>query len=411
MTRTVVWIVLIGFLLSSCGVFNAAPNIDSITDSQIATSVAGTEQALAVSNPPEITETVDNNVVTEPDTLLPHSLYFLSSPDGENYQVWLLHKDGKTITRVTNEPDGVDEYAVSLTDGRVAYITANQLYTIAPGDEQPTLLIDGKDDINETEKYFYTKKLSGLSWSPDGSSLAYGRNGLHLYHFDTLVDEQIVANELENLDSGLLFPRALYSPNQWSPDGSKLLVNISYYEAGTLGVYSIGNPEILKLGEGIVCCQPVWSPDGRSVVIASPFLGYVDSGMWRLDAETGAQTELIPATSPDDTLNFAGWPVILPSGDLRYFFTNTPSFPSGDVALLLVTSAADGVSGRTILRPEQWLNYEALWAEDGALAVAVQPVTGEAAGWPRTGPIVLIPPTEDPVVPLGINGFQLQWGP
>jgi len=167
----------------------------------------------------------------------------------------------------------------------------------------------------------------------------------------------------------------------------------------------------LKLGEGIVCCQPTWSPDSRSIVIASPFLGMVDSGLWRLDTSTGIETELIPATSPDDTLNFAGWPVVLENGDLRYFYTNTPSFPSGEVPLLLVNSASDGVSSRTILRPEHWLNYEVLWAVDGSLAVAVQPITGEAAGWPRTGPIVIIPPTQDPVIPLGINGYQLQWGP
>jgi hypothetical protein len=146
-------------------------------------------------------------------------------------------------------------------------------------------------------------------------------------------------------------------------------------------------------------------------VVASPFLGYIDSGLWRIDTITGKATELIPATSPDETLNFAGWPVVLDNGDLRYFYTNTPSFPTGDVPLLMVNSASDGVSGRTILRLENWLNYEVLWAENGTLALAVQPITGEDAGWPRTGPIVLIPPSEDPVIPLGINGYQLQWGP
>ncbi len=277
--------------------------------------------------------------------------------------------------------------------------------------EQPELLVDGKDAIDDTDQYFFTEKISGLSWSPDGKTLAYGRNGLHIYHLDTQTDEHILPNDIEARDEGFLFPRALYSPYQWSPDGSQLLVNINYYEAGTLGIYTPGNAEIMALGEGIVCCQPAWSPDSRSIIIASPFLGYADSGLWRIDTATGKQIELIPATAPDSTLNFAGWPVVLLDGSLRYFYTNTPSFPTGDVPLLLVESSGDGITDRTILRPEQWLNYEVLWAENGSLAVAVQPVTGEAPGWPRTGPIVLIPPSENPVIPLGINGFQLRWGP
>lgn len=365
-------------------------------------------QASSQPAPPQADE---GTQTPEVDTLLPHTLYYLNSADGEIFQVWQLNRDGLSNTKITAEPNGVEEFSVSPIDGRVAYITQNQIFITDDNGEQRQLLIDGRDDIAETDEYFYTQKISGLSWSPDGATLAYGRNGLHIYHFDSQVDEYVLPNEIETRDSGLQFPQALYSPYQWSPNGALLLVNISYYEAGTLGIYTPGTPGVLKLGEGIICCQPAWSPDSRSIVVASPFLGYVESGLWHFETATGVQTELIPATSPDNTLNFAGWPVVLQNGDLRYFYTNTPSFPSGDVPMLLVNSASDGVSSRTILRPENWLNYEVLWAEDGSLALAVQPITGEAPGWPRTGPIVLIPPSEEPVIPLGINGYQLQWGP
>jgi len=377
----------------------------------VATKVEATQQALLASTQPEGSQPGEEPQATQTNGLLPHTLYYLSSADGEIYQVWMLDRDGLSNTRVTSEPNGVDEYSVSPADGRVAFITNNQLYSINPNGDQRQLLVDGSDSIAETDEYFYIQRINGLSWSPDGSSLAYGRNGLHIYHFDSQADDHVMLNEIEERDSGFLFPQALYSPYQWSPDGSQLLVNISYYEAGTLGIYTPGRPEIVKLGDKIICCQPTWSPDSRSIVVASPFLGYIDSGLWRVDTITGKATELIPATSPDETLNFAGWPVVLDNGNLRYFYTNTPSFPTGDVPLLMVNSASDGVSERTILRPENWLNYEVLWAKNGTLALAVQPITGEDAGWPRTGPIVLIPPSEDPVIPLGINGYQLQWGP
>ena len=397
--------------LAGCNLPGTGSNAGTNAQDLVATRVEATQQALQASAQPEDSQPDEEPQATEPDGLLPHTLYYLSSADGEIFQVWMLDRDGLSNTRVTSEPDGVDEYSVSPADGRVAFITNNQIYIINPSGDQRQLLVDGSSSIAESDEYFYTQRINGLSWSPDGGSLAYGRNGLHIYHFETQTDEHVLPNEIEERDSGFLFPQALYSPYQWSPDGSQLLVNISYYEAGTLGIYTPGSPEIEKLGDRIICCQPTWSPDSRSIVVASPFLGYIDSGLWRIDTITGKATELIPATSPDETLNFAGWPVVLDNGDLRYFYTNTPSFPTGDVPLLMVNSASDGVSGRTILRLENWLNYEVLWAENGTLALAVQPITGEDAGWPRTGPIVLIPPSEDPVIPLGINGYQLQWGP
>jgi WD40 repeat protein len=406
----IIFLSLICVGIAGCTLDAANSDPGTVPESQIATSVAATEQALLSTNQQNTTEPVEDSP-PELTALLPHSLYYLSSADGENYQVWVLNRNGNTATRLTAEPSGVDEFSVSRADGRVAYITNNQLHVIDINTDQHDVLVDGSELVEETDEYFFTQKISGLSWAPDGKTLAYGRNGLHIYDFTTQLDEHIILNDLEARDSGTLFPRALYSPFQWSPDGSQLLITINYYEAGTLGIYTPGNVEILKLGEGIVCCHPAWSTDNRSIVIASPFLGFVDSGLWRIDTATGIQTELIPATSPDNTLNYAGWPVVLANGDLRYFYTNTPSFPTGDVPLLMVNTANDGVTDRTILRPEQWLNYEILWAENGTLAVAVQPVTGEAAGWPRIGPIVLIPPSEDSVTPLGINGYQLQWGP
>jgi dipeptidyl aminopeptidase/acylaminoacyl peptidase len=414
-------LLLLIFALAACTLPAGSRDTEISLQDQVSTSVAATEFAMQMAGPTESGQLeADQPATSQPDAeapegetsaLLPHTLYYLNAADNEHYQVWFISPDGTTNTRVTSEPEGVAEYSVSPTDGRVAFINNNQLVIINAAGDQRQVLVDGSDTIAETDEYFYTQKINGLSWSPDGLRLAYGRNGLHIYHFDTQVDEQILVNEIEQQESGFLFPRALYSPNQWSPDGNQLLVNISYYEAGTLGVYTLGSSEVLKLGEGIVCCQPAWTPDSRSILVASPFLGYVESGLWRFETTSGAQTELIPATSPDNTLNFAGWPVVLESGDLRYFYTNTPSFPDGDVPLLLVQSASDGITGRTILRPENWLNYEVLWAADGVLAVAVQPVTGEAAGWPRTGPIVVIPPSTDLVIPLGINGYHLQWGP
>jgi hypothetical protein len=121
--------------------------------------------------------------------------------------------------------------------------------------------------------------------------------------------------------------------------------------------------------------------------------------------------ELIHHTSEDDTLNFAAWPLQLPDGDLHYFFNNMAAFPEAEAPLLMVNAGTDGVTGREPIRSEYWENYEVLWAEDGSLVVAVQPATGVQSSWPRTGPIVVIPASTEPVIPLTAHGYSLRWGP
>ncbi|MEJ2759084.1 MAG: hypothetical protein P8046_11440, partial [Anaerolineales bacterium] len=272
----------------------------------------------------------------------------------------MIDASGSGLAKLTTEPEGVDDYAVSPAEGRIAYITNNQLVVLNSDGVGRTVLVDGSGLIAESETYYYTQQIRGLSWSPDGSLLSYGQDGLHVYDFTTSTDTHVIPNDLDYRSGNLIFPNMLYSPLEWSADGNLMLVNIGFYEAGTLGIYKPETGDVSQLGSGILCCHPTWSPDSRSIVIASPYIGMIESGLWRVDTSTGAKSELIPTTSADDTLNFAGWPLVLPSGKLRYFYNNTPEFPDGDVPLLMVQSASDGVTDRTILRPEEWRNFEVL---------------------------------------------------
>lgn len=399
-------VVLVGCSLPSSQ--NTTPNIN---EDMIATSVAATQAAL--SGNPSADADVEAAPVeaAEEPTLLPHSLYYLSDTGGDGFQVWAVDATGSNPVQITSEPEGVDSYAVSPTDGRVAYITHNQLVVLNLDGVGRSILVDGSSLITESDSFYYTQRISGVSWSPDGSQLAYGQDGLHIYNFATSTDSHIIANELNYTDGGGMFPNRLFSPLEWSPDASQMLVNISFIEGGSIGVYTAATGDVAQVGQGILCCHEVWSPDSRSIVIASPYLGMIQSGLWRIDTHTGAVSELIPTTSEDETLNFAGWPLVLANGDLRYFYNNTPNFPEGETPLIMVQSGSDGVTDRTILRPETWLNDDILWAADGSLAVAVEPDPATSSTYPRTGPIVVIPASEDPVVPLGVNGYGLQWGP
>ncbi len=396
--RFTVLLLLFAAILSSCAPGSQDRSLPP--QDQIATKAAATLQAIPTSQAP-----------TKPTTLLPRSLYYLSDPDGNGAQVWRMEADGITTTQLTTQPGGVLEYAVSAASGRLAYITGNQLYLADPDGSPASLVVDGSGADQTSDEFLYRLKLSGLSWSLDGSLLAYGQNGVHLYRLDDQTDQHVLPNEIETIENGPAFPVSLYSPAGWSPDGQRLLVEIGYFDGGSLGIFTPASGAFLPLGEGIICCQPAWAPDSQSLLVASPYLGMIDSGLWRFNANTGERAVLIPTTSEDATLNFVGWPLELPNGDLRYFYANTAAFPESDTPLLLVSAGLDALEGRTILRPESWIIYEALWAEDGSFVVTIQPTPGLEPGWPRSGPIVLIPLAGTPEVPLAANGYHLRWGP
>jgi len=345
------------------------------------------------------------------DSGLPSALYLLSKDQGGLHQVWRISQDRTVIEKLTAEPNTVDNFAVNPSSGKIAYITNNQIYLINADKSGRTLIVDGSGHDENNDSYYFREKINGLAWSKDGSQLAYGQNGLNIYSAASGTSQNIILNELEEGQGGMIFPRAIYTPISWSPDGSLLLVDIGFIEAGTLGIYNPETGNIVRLGEGIVCCHPIWSPDSRSVVVGSPYFGMIASGLWRYNVTTGAETELIPTTSDDNTLNYAGWPVVLSDGQLQFFYGNTADFPSSDVPLTMVRTAPDGQTGLTALRNEEWVNYEVIWSPGGNLAITIQPTPGEAPGWPRLGPVVLIPTDGSPAIPLGINGYLLRWGP
>jgi serine/threonine protein kinase len=128
-------------------------------------------------------------------------------------------------------------------------------------------------------------------WSPDGRSLAY-RIG-NSFIFGTPLAICSVGTSEERLVS----PAELFRPNsrilgpRFSPDGQSLLVTATGQKSG-YGLYTVnvetGLPELIySIGDGRMR-RAVWSPDGASIYIRSPFK------LSRLDLASGRETELCP---------------------------------------------------------------------------------------------------------------------
>lgn len=342
----------------------------------VETIVAATLQALT-------TTPVPHEGSAPPDSspsLLPHSMYFLNNDAAGLAQVYRLEKDGKTITQITFEPASVDHYDVSRLDGSVVYVSNNQMLLVNSDGSERRLLLDGGsvDDNNP-----FLTLISSPVFSPDKQTISFGRGGLNFYSLATGQSNLVMENKFQDFD-GNLVPTDIYTPEDYSVDGTKLLITISHYEGGTSAIYHPGAGALVRLqgGEGaFICCgEGQWTADGSAFYAASATLGMFSPGLWRVDAATGTVTTLLSGEYQADPIHLAKAPFQTTGGQLYFFHATAPAGSDfiDRAPLQLVRTAPDGVTDRTVLRPETYeLINEALWAEDASFVIAAIAATLE----------------------------------
>jgi Tol biopolymer transport system component len=290
----------------------------------------------------------------------------------------------------------------------VAYVANNQLVVINPNGSVRTVLVDG-GPIDQNEPIVNT--VGSPVWSPDGRTIAYAHQGLNFYSLDTGASTRVLENKFSDFAGGKL-PAEIYSPTSYSPDGKKLLITIGFYEGGTMAIYYPESNALVRLSgsdSGQPCCNAIWTPDSTSLYTASPYLGMISSGLWKINASDGNVTTLLPTQSPDGTYNFAQSPLVGPDGQLYFFYANLKDIPSGRTPLQLVRSGLDGVIGRTVLKDTtfQMMN-EALWSPDASFVIESDaPVQDVFQG----GVPAIIYLDARPEVQLAEYAQLMKWGP
>jgi Tol biopolymer transport system component len=370
---------------------------------QVATIVASTMQALTPEMSPEMEPAPSAD-------LLPHSLYYLGTDNAGLKQVFRIERDGVTQGQITFEPVNVDSYDVSPVDGSVAYVANNQMLWInADGSGRRVLLDGGALDINNP----FLNKITNPVFSPNGETIAYGHQGLNFFAVKTGVTNRVLENDIDDFGNGLSVPRELYWPEKYSPDGTRLLITLGYYEGASAAVYYPNGNALVRLkgGEGaLICCdQTQWSADGSSFHSASPAAGMFNSGLWKVDAADGQVTTLFTSNYETGTFNYADEPYLAPDGWLYYFFLTMDGELNTRTPLQLVRSAPDGVTERTVLRSDTFeLMNEALWAPDASFViVAFAPIQDVYFG----GQAEITYLDERPPVVLTTYAQQMKWGP
>jgi hypothetical protein len=344
--------------------------------------------------------------------ILPHTFYYLGTDSAGLTQVFRIERDGTTRHQITSEPVNVNDYDVSLVDGSVAYVANNQLLWINADSSNRRVIVDGGAvDPNNP----FISNMSSPVFSPDGQTLAYGYKGLQLYAVSTGQSTLVIENQIDDVGGGLFVPRELYSPERYSPDGTKLLITLGYYEGASSAIYYPATNALVRLegGEGaLICCDDTeWSADSSSIYSASPTMGMFSSGLWKVDAATGDVTTLIQGDAGGGNYNVADEAFLAPDGQLYFFFATLAS-PDGVITrsqLQPVRSAPDGMTGRTVLSTEDFqLLNEALWTPDASFVIAAFASTREVY---QGGQAEIIYFDGRPSIPLTPFAQQMKWGP
>lgn len=389
------------------------PGSPGPTTGEVATAVALTMQALT----PVDIDTSTLTSVPEPDPagLLPHSLYFVSNDSTGIAQVFRLGIDGTSVTQITSEPSAVGSYDVSPADGSVAYVLNNQLVLVNADGSGRRVLVDGGpiDPVNP-----FITSLTSPVFSPDGQTIAFSKQGLVLYSLATGVSNVVLEEMTTDPSTGASVPSRVFIPQQYSPNGAKILITAAIPNSDGFGsqIYTIASDSAVDLtgGEAVVlCCAPqAWTADSSALFSGNANVGMFGSGLWRIDAATGNVATLIPSEAGGSNYNLADRPYLAPDGQL-YFFFAIASSPDGFISrgpLQIVRSAPDGVTGRTVLRPETFQDMNgALWAPDASFVItSIAPADSGISG----GQVDLyyVDPSQ-PVINLLPFGQQLKWGP
>ena len=378
---------------------------------QVGTVVAMTLTALA---PEGVAPTATGPVVETPGgtTLLPRSFYYLTPDSTGLLQVFRIERDGVTQRQVTSEPVTVNDYDVSPVDGSVAYVANNQMLLVNADGSNRRLLVDG-GPVDPNNPFIST--ISSPVFSLDARTLAFSYQGLRLYTFATNDSDLILENQIDDVGGGLYVPRELYAPERYSPDGTKLLITLGYYEGASSAIYDPETNAMVRLqgGEGaLICCDGTeWSSDSASIYAANPSMGMFSSGLWRVNAENGEVTTLLPGDAGGGNYNVADEAYLAPDGQLYFLFATVPA-PEGIITrspLQVVRSAPDAVTERTVLSTEdlQLLN-EALWAPDASFLIVVIAPSQEIY---QGGQAKLIYFDGRPSAVLAPSAQQMKWGP
>jgi hypothetical protein len=363
--RLIHWMALIGiFGLAGCGLNGSQPTPTPLPRPTATSAVTPTA-------PPAT-------------ALLPAPLYL-----NENGVLFRVAQDAQQRDLIAGAPNGaggVSEFDVA-PNGALAFLEAR------PGQARTTgALVRVNADGTAAQTLLTGDYFTGLRWSPDATQLALGvmeliggppptlDPGVYLVPADGGPPRFVLASERHRPE----IQARVYVPQGWSPDGSRLLLNVYGLENGVCGLAVLalhGGPFVVinpPLGLTIACDQAVWRADSGAIVLNMYRIGsgILEPGLWQADPTSGLVTEFVPPQGP------AGWNMVsigvaTPDGGWLALVTVTHEPPTEAMVLEWQPAriGADGSITPLNIAPYPLDWWVAAWAPDGS-GVVVQQTTG-----------------------------------
>lgn len=184
--------------------------------------------------------------------------------------------------------------------GKLAYVSDGDIYVADPDGSNPVRIADGAADERGCANYW----AEGPMWSPDGRYLAYRgpATGGDRAASDCSVGETVYISDStgRRLTS---FPAEGWSV-AWSPDSTRVAVWVKF--GGNIGIFGLDGVRRALLTLAPECSlggdfDPVWSPDGASLLITKGCEIPVDGSAPRQLPPDDPRSQVFAEYSPDAT--------------------------------------------------------------------------------------------------------------
>lgn len=218
--------------------------------------------------------------------------------------IYIMSPNGTGVAQLTRTGD-VSVVSLSPDGSKLAFVRTISSY---PGWGIYTMNSDGSDVVRVTEPNVTGYGFSSLSWSPDGTRIAFDRI---MRTIDDIYAMSADGSGLQRVTDST----ALRDEPTWSPDGLSVAFRVLGPGCSAIDVINLDSTGLTALTDCVpqshqTFFDPAWSPDGRKIALAGPqsptnsdstsiYLMNADgSGLTRLTNEPGT-LDRYPAWSPD----------------------------------------------------------------------------------------------------------------